>query len=463
MSGVETAAAAWELAQCTVKILKFGYGLMSDVRHYGKDAAALGLKFNQLSHRYDSLQKVLFQSNKFSFLQGRQLFVELPEESQKLVQQLLKELLRLLYDHFVLEKKYMEILHPSSVDIGDKDRFGLTAAEERLLFEDIESQYTPHVPKASSIISVSGWRWAFRGKKKASQLNEEFEDWLRRTKEVLEDCWWPLPFFAISANLRALQDDIDARHAGVAQGASLRRLVIDLTELPTELKTDWQNIRDEKLADSSGKMLGTFQGRDVMLETLMFPLDENGLLPELLDQRFSQITRLLNAQKDPEFRVLHCLKYASKISESLGQLRLVFELPTSRAPALKTLLSCYEGIKAEQRPSLGFRFLLCHHLAQSLYLFHSVGWIHRAFRSENILFLLPSETVDQVNLKAAELRICGFEASRLENDKSLGPYDNLLSRNVYRHPDRWGTPLKNFTQHHDIYGGSLSDLSFLRY
>lgn len=45
----------------------------------------------------------------------------------------------------------------------------------------------------------------------------------------------------------------------------------------------------------------------------------------------------------------------------------------------------------------------------------------------------------------------GFEHSRPEVDFSHGLADDGLERDVYRHPDRQGTPEKLFSKIHDIY------------
>lgn len=59
MSGLETAVAAMNVAEMTLKVLKVGVTIISDARNYGKDAKTLGLKFQQLAHRYDSAKDPL--------------------------------------------------------------------------------------------------------------------------------------------------------------------------------------------------------------------------------------------------------------------------------------------------------------------------------------------------------------------------------------------------------------------
>ena len=454
MTSLQTTAAAIEVARVTIKIIEAGYNLMSDARHYGTDAPKLGLQFQQLSHRYDSFQKVLFEDRKFPFLHGKKVFQVLPDYSQKILVQLLLELLRLLYAHFALEQKYAASSNPSQPKSAFANHLGLTADEEKIIFQGTTAGKDIETHKTSQLMSTTGWLWAIRGKRKALRLNTEFEDWLKRTKAILEDTWWPLPAFNVLANLEALQSDSDARTVGFATSAALRKLVIDTTNLPANLNTPWFSIKDIK-SFAPGKIVGTFEDCRVLIETLAFPLDEDGNLPDILEERFSKIVRLLGSQSDPDFRVLHCLRYCSQISETSGQVHLISSIPSisdsNSTLTIRTLAGLYRTIKSDQRPPLGLRFSICYQLAESLFLLHSVDWVHRALRSDNIIFIFSDDDLDRAALKRAELRICGFEASRPSVDSSLGPYDNQLARNVYRHPKRWGTPQETFDQAHDVY------------
>ncbi|KAF7558233.1 hypothetical protein G7Z17_g98 [Cylindrodendrum hubeiense] len=453
MPGFEIAIGALGVAQMTLKVLDVGVTIISNARHYDKDAEALGLKFQQLTHRYNSLQKVLFQTDKFTFLHGKSLFSQLPKDTCKIIHQLFVELLQVLYVHFALEQQYVKTAEqsPTNAKREGETHLGLTCDEERLIFAnfDVDDQDLPAPQRPSSLLSLASWRWALRGKKKAARINSEFEDWLNRTKETLEDFWWPLPFLNHVPNLDALKSDADAKAMGSAQTAGLRKLLLSDTTALEDLEVNWNAVKDITVV--AGKATGTLHGQTVLVEMLSFPIDENGQLPELLQRRFSKIVQLLKAQHDPDFRVLQGLNYASRVGESAGELRLISRFPDVSPSHVKTLRQLYRGTAMAQRPSLSLRFELCSQLAESIYLLHSVDWVHRALRSDNVLVLLPPHAPSQARLQAMELRICGFEAARPETDKSTGPYDNAIANNVYRHPERWGTPRETFHRSHDVY------------
>jgi hypothetical protein len=214
-------------------------------------------------------------------------------------------------------------------------------------------------------------------------------------------------------------------------------MVKDAT-LPPELELKDSNVLPGQHFDDGNRELSRYAGTHILVEYLQFqPVD--GFLPQMLKRRFAETSVLLHLQKDPDFRALHCLGYINR-EVSTFRIDLVFEMPAS----MDTVTSLLQLIKSGKlfKPSLGLCFKLCHILAQSLSLFHLVNWIHCGFWSENVLFFTRKDSTDGPVLD--DPKISGFDVCRLENDFSTGPYDDAISRNVYRHPDRWGIPKKTF-------------------
>ncbi|KAF4830414.1 hypothetical protein CGCTS75_v005919 [Colletotrichum tropicale] len=97
-----------------------------------------------------------------------------------------------------------------------------------------------------------------------------------------------------------------------------------------------------------------------------------------------------------------------------------------------------------QPKEIAFRTPSCH------------GWVHKSFRSENILFfrmiepeggVSPPETQPDLS----DPWLLGFEFSRPEQYFSHGHADACLSRDIYRHPERQQNPTQIFNKIHDIY------------
>ena len=87
------------------------------------------------------------------------------------------------------------------------------------------------------------------------------------------------------------------------------------------------------------------------------------------------------------------------------------------------------------RPTLGQRFCIARSLAETLFQFHTVGWLHKSVRSENILLFSSDQQIEY-----SRPYLVGFEFSRDVLDRSNIEQDGLLKHNIYRHPDRQGLP-----------------------
>ena len=111
----------------------------------------------------------------------------------------------------------------------------------------------------------------------------------------------------------------------------------------------------------------------------------------------------------------------------------------------KTLLELI-SVNDSTMPLLNDRFELTYALASALSLFHASKWIHKGFRSDNILFF----TKDSEDACIRSPQITGFEYSRLEGQVSLGnQIGESPELDVYYHPDVF---MQGFNYVRDIYG-----------
>lgn len=444
-----TILGAVALVPPTIALINFWSDFISDVRRFGEDSAKLSLKFQQLSSGYEALQTVLFDEKRFPSVKGS-VYSDLPKRSQDLILSMLKELPRLLYEYYLIEKAN-EIQHYGK-DQARSNETNLTMAvvlspEEMLkIFGDGQM---PEAKSKSSVVSLRHIGWAIRTRKRVEKLLVEYEDWLRRIKITVEESWWPTTFSQKYENLLSVEKDTACQALGVAAAAGLRKLLVSDAQLKGSLGLGNTTLQISHF-DGSSRGLSRLDGTTVYVESLRYQPDREGFLDTTLKRRFEEISSLLNQVNDPEFRVLRCRNFA-EVRAPEPEFQLIFDLPNNQAKepiSLNALIASNMG----KKPSLGARFRLCHKLAQSLSLLHSVGWIHRSIRSENILFFNTDARTGELH----EPYLCGFEACRLEDDFSTGPWDDSPDRNVYRHPDRWGIPKKTFTKYHDIYGMFLS-------
>ena len=173
-------------------------------------------------------------------------------------------------------------------------------------------------------------------------------------------------------------------------------------------------------------------------------------------ERACKLARLLQHTNASEagFHTLRLRCLVQQKRQSGTCFAVVFDLPDGVDPTPTTLL---QAIKTDStmRPTLGQRFRIAHSLAQTLFQFHSVGWLHKSIRSENVL-LFPSPKENR-QIDYCHPYLVGFEFSRDVLDRSNTEQDGVLEHNIYRHPDRQGSPSDEkdpdlpFTIIYDIY------------
>jgi hypothetical protein len=192
---------------------------------------------------------------------------------------------------------------------------------------------------------------------------------------------------------------------------------------------------------------GRIGGKQVVIETVHYVAGALGS-SEPSTNAVMQMKRMVNQLsllKQTGFSALPCVGYIKE-----GHRRdfgVVFELPQNcfenKLPT--TLTTVY---LSKKRVPLGTRVRLAYSLATALEHFHRVGWVHKEFKSENIVFF-GTDSDSEVNL--ANPWLFGFECSRPEDAESEMKTDSSAKNNAYRHPERWGKPLVKFVKPHDVY------------
>ncbi|CAN9147866.1 unnamed protein product [Alternaria alternata] len=199
---------------------------------------------------------------------------------------------------------------------------------------------------------------------------------------------------------------------------------------------------------------GTIDGSTVIVETYQYEEDPSTSRP--YEETLEQVQKMASILCHPKASTLHVLPclgfYHKKVEHSFG---VAFRAPPYFNPEKKpiTLLSLYSK---EKRVALSHRICLAAKLAAALDGFHTVGWFHKGFRSENVMFLpmeaprnnISAEPVDiaptfvaqQGSIDISNPYLFGFEYMRMQDAGTNLEADDSLERDLYRHPDRWGKP-----------------------
>jgi hypothetical protein len=426
--------------------------LWTSGQNFSGDASRIRLRFAVQLTRLKSFERVLFEPDKFPLVQGR-LFDHLPPDLRENFVELLRQLYEILLQYYAVRKRYAL----------EDDREGVISAAlitpTQGRAEIVSSGRAGDEKLAKAVSWVKKARWVAGDKKSAEKLVLEFEGWTERVKSLLELAWWPLPFFSTAAQMEKLERDADAGQIGILEGIGMRKLLaspsltsseaakaLKISKLDFRLKTQFQDLEVGQITDNV----------NVAVEYKSYEQDTTGSISEIVSRRILQLVALLHEAKDDRFRVLRCINYFDDVSRK--RIGFVFELRPSEAQmgVIPTSLNL-KLFSKKTKPMLGARIKLAHAIAESIGLLHSVGWVHKSLRSENIIFFPPQEAGNESGDALLEdPQIFGFEYSRVITDFSSGRPDFNIRRNIYKHPERWGQPSETFSKIHDIYGMFLS-------
>lgn len=178
---------------------------------------------------------------------------------------------------------------------------------------------------------------------------------------------------------------------------------------------------------------------------------------KIILQRVQSLVVLLSSPaKSPQFRVPQCIGYLSVEGDvpNVTKYGLVYEKPKEVAPQTPytTLLS---ELESSRKPSLTQRIALAQQIASSLMYLHSVNWLHKSFRSNNILFFHPDTNADARQSYTSPI-VSGFKYSRIDLvDESTELVPEHSENDIYRHPQTLASVHLRSKKSYDIYSLGL--------
>lgn len=195
---------------------------------------------------------------------------------------------------------------------------------------------------------------------------------------------------------------------------------------------------------------GTYNDQPVWVEWKGLEAYPHQLGTDHLIERVAKLALMLQPNnKPPEFRTPDCIGH---FHEPEGRLGLVFScrrnVDDDHNKNTTVPMSLHHILGSKPKPSLTMRTQLAKAITTSLWYLHSVNWIHRAIRSDNILFVSDKDMSKPL--------ISGFDFAR---PATSGPTTDLgdseRQHELYRHPDvQFDVPRDGrhgYHQLHDVY------------
>ncbi|KAL2854213.1 hypothetical protein BJX68DRAFT_233037 [Aspergillus pseudodeflectus] len=432
MSGIEIAGFAWGVAVAVESLIET---LVEGIKHTtqfgsGIERARLALSLEATSFR--SIKRVLFGTAD-SPTPGHLFSL-----SDLQTQIDLLNVLRLLNE--TLESKYCLVTSKYNASRPSL----LTVFDNSIAFGSYHN-----------VSLVRKLRWGFSEKAKTEGAVQELRIWNERLLRIIQSQMVDQQLSGqIHANsgrrtshyLQILQQTEDAATLGLI--TDMRLLNLSLSDTPGVAMVDLEQ-RDKKryntaqlISTSENRRLVRIANSYILIEHKPFFSDQEGRPSQVSWERANQLANILHEDKPERYCSLPCLEFFVED----GQFAFCFNIPSQHE--YRTLSQLLSQSKV---PALESRFILARELSAALSQFHTVKWIHKSFRSNNILFFQDTQSKDTTP-SFHRPYLFGWEYARPESGfSSRVDEKDDIEENVYRHPEQWGLPTSSFNRLHDIY------------
>ncbi|KAM5377980.1 hypothetical protein ACJZ2D_004726 [Fusarium nematophilum] len=204
---------------------------------------------------------------------------------------------------------------------------------------------------------------------------------------------------------------------------------MDISDIPFSSSKIAKNTKSN--SSKSGYILDSIEATDYALQ-------------EVTRENVRDLAERLQHDDPQTFGLLSCKGFAVGFGGAPSSFTMVFRTP----PGLTNPRSLRDHLLSNVKPgSLSQRFAIAQELAKSISYVHTLRFVHKNVRPENILrFDSPGDGT------ASPVFLLGFGDFRQERDETRRRGDDAVERNLYRHPSRQGMILENkFLMQHDIY------------
>lgn len=434
-----------------------GYKLLSSIF-----ASDTGLRFASSRYYTESL-KLEIWGERFAVSDGSAcLLLKEPQPIQDAVARILAEVKHTHYEAVVFLRKYemkeTAVLHSDKVEeVFKKDSLFIEA-----------------VWKERQALKQKGrFKWALKDREAFMGLVDRLETLNRNLWEVVRNDKSD-EIRIVTGVLAGLSKQFDlSQLQQQAKGSleSLLQLAARLKEMQEQdasvIATGVRKIPAESLdlecgaEVRSGRYLGFYTPKDQVTERVWIEwksVSKTNLARDQIVTRIYALGALLTGTNIEVFQRPTCLgifddRTFEERTKGNRRIAFVYQLQSQADELPVSFLYMLKEAKKYPRPPLGDRFTMAYKLASALSLFHATNWVHKSFRSDNILFAIRSSITNP--------QISGFQYSRLAADTSMESHRiGNPELDLYYHPEI----SKGWSKVKDIYslGVILIEIAFWR-
>jgi hypothetical protein len=228
---------------------------------------------------------------------------------------------------------------------------------------------------------------------------------------------------------------------------SMRLTLLNTQKLPDAIRVSFtdQSSSDQRLR------LGRWKDASVIVEYIYYEARDHDSFLRMSAQ-VAKVSALHAEPKTPAFRTLRGLGYSHEVLHG-PRFGFVYEWPFPPESFHHEELS--KHINRVKHVPLESRFRLALALCGAVINLHSIGWLHKGLKSDNVVLFSKGASSEggQTAKDVFDFEnpyLIGFDCSRPDDAETWASIDFDPTNNIYRHPDRWGRPLR-FEKHHELY------------
>ncbi|PYH65828.1 uncharacterized protein BO88DRAFT_394142 [Aspergillus vadensis CBS 113365] len=459
--------------QQVIQVTIFIKGVISDVKAYDDDRAAIQLRLDLQLTSLEFFQRRFLDKKRGLLLPG-----QLPDWVGETICNLLLKMGRVLVEYRVLVKEY-EILDASTAALDHGDDALPKGEKWRQCFLD-------RTKAKAKAIKLKGYDWALFDKKKLLGVLAEYKEWTDSLRDLMQH-------FSQEA-LYTLTDGSAAKSPPAAtevQGTGLEEVVkrqqLAFLHAPADFR-ELEGTITESGSASDGFHLGSWTHQDqstpVVLE--FRPYDRRLRYDDIDEEEIAELKAplrdlawlLQNAtfsegkgtaeMSQPTIYSLQCLGYKDDAEKerTVFAYRLPLHGTDDKSIAVQNSLTTLHSLinqvdpqtKRPTKPSLEDRFAIAHCLALTTLNVHGSLWLHKNIWNNGIelmskLSLATTATSNKGGLRRPRLLafLSDWGYARPVEGATDMRSDFEIEPNLYRHPNRQGAPTHHFSRLHDIY------------
>jgi hypothetical protein len=269
----------------------------------------------------------------------------------------------------------------------------------------------------------------------------------REIMDLIKDC-------LSSLDARSLES-LKTRDLGIAHDLksriAMRLKLLDQAVSSTICRVDFKDRPQEEQRFRVGK-----QGdEDVLVEYWYHDDLTEGKQDRILESA-KRISALLAEPKSTSFGMLNGRGFVYETLLQKPRIGFAYHFPGSRIGSSHITLA--QLIRQGGMIPLEIRVGISRFLCDAVLHLHSVGWFHKGIKTENVLIFTREKDGGDSKSKAqpcdlyhlTDPYLIGFDCSRPADAETWLSLDFTTNNNIYRHPERWGRPVR-FERHHDLY------------